>query len=115
MPVKTIRFYHEAELLLPASVDPETGYRYYDQGTVEKARVILRLRQMELSISDIKTHGYDTRLPTREVYIKGPGMIFKGNPKKYLTEIQIPIGVGFAHRINADRFARALGGRSPPY
>ena len=78
-------------MLLPASVDPETGYRYYDQGTVEKARVILRLLQMELSISDIKTHGYDTRLPTREVYIKGPGMIFKGNPKKYLTEIQIPI------------------------
>jgi len=28
-------------------------------------------------------------LPTREVYIKGPGMIFKGNPKNYLTEIQI--------------------------
>ena len=255
MPVKTIRFYHEAELLLPASVDPETGYRYYDQGNAEKARVILRLRQMELSISDIKallenydddaqilayleehrqaieakierlqnvtlsldqiirkereaqmisdqsnqqivekqieeqriagitmqgkysdcgksfgalfknlgryvngkpfclhhdgeyreddahfdvcvpvksekqvegvfyrklpacrcvclthqgpyetlgrpyqrvleyikTQGYGTQLPTREVYIKGPGMIFKGNPKKYLTEIQIPI------------------------
>jgi DNA-binding transcriptional MerR regulator/effector-binding domain-containing protein len=26
--------------------------------------------------------------PTREVYIKGPGMIFRGNPKNYLTEIQ---------------------------
>ncbi len=30
-----------------------------------------------------------TKLPTREVYIKGPGMIFKGNPKNYITEIQI--------------------------
>jgi DNA-binding transcriptional MerR regulator/effector-binding domain-containing protein len=30
-------------------------------------------------------------LPTREVYVKGPGMIFKGNPKNYLTEIQMPI------------------------
>ena len=29
-------------------------------------------------------------LPTREVYVKGPGMIFKGNPKNYLTEIQLP-------------------------
>jgi DNA-binding transcriptional MerR regulator/effector-binding domain-containing protein len=29
-------------------------------------------------------------LPTREIYIKGPGMIFKGNPKNYLTEIQLP-------------------------
>ncbi len=32
-----------------------------------------------------------TKLPTREVYLKGPGMIFKGNPKNYITEIQILI------------------------
>jgi hypothetical protein len=30
-------------------------------------------------------------MPTREVYLKGPGMIFKGNPKNYLTEIQIQV------------------------
>ncbi|KAF0177596.1 MAG: hypothetical protein FD161_2400 [Limisphaerales bacterium] len=30
-------------------------------------------------------------LPTREVYLKSPGMIFKGNPKKHLTEIQLPV------------------------
>jgi hypothetical protein len=29
--------------------------------------------------------------PTREIYLKGPGMIFKGNPENYLTEIQIMI------------------------
>jgi effector-binding domain-containing protein len=39
----------------------------------------------------VKDHGYTIVSPTREVYIKGPGMIFKGNPQKYLTEIQIPI------------------------
>jgi DNA-binding transcriptional MerR regulator/effector-binding domain-containing protein len=33
--------------------------------------------------------GFKKILPTREVYLKGPGMIFKGNPKNYLTEIQI--------------------------
>jgi DNA-binding transcriptional MerR regulator len=38
-----------------------------------------------------KEHGYEVQLPTREVYIKGPGMIFRGNPRKYLTEIQLPI------------------------
>lgn len=32
---------------------------------------------------------YKKILPTREVYIKGPGMIFAGNPKNYLTEIQL--------------------------
>lgn len=39
----------------------------------------------------VKEKGYEIDLPTREVYVKGPGMIFKGNPKKYLTEIQLPI------------------------
>ena len=29
--------------------------------------------------------------PSREVYIKGPGMIFKGNEENYITEIYIPV------------------------
>lgn len=43
-----------------------------------------------------KDHGYLTLTPTREIYIKGPGMIFKGNPKNYLTEIQIPFEIAGA-------------------
>jgi effector-binding domain-containing protein len=39
----------------------------------------------------IKQKGYCAQTPCREVYLKGPGMIFKGNPKKYLTEIQMLI------------------------
>jgi DNA-binding transcriptional MerR regulator len=39
----------------------------------------------------VKQCGYTISLPTREVYLKGPGMIFRGNPKKYVTEIQLPI------------------------
>jgi effector-binding domain-containing protein len=39
----------------------------------------------------IRNKGYEVLRPTREVYHKGPGMIFRGNPKNYLTEIQIPI------------------------
>ena len=30
--------------------------------------------------------------PFREVFIKGPGMLVRGNPEKYITEIQFPIG-----------------------
>ncbi|HEX2972276.1 MAG TPA: GyrI-like domain-containing protein, partial [Tepidisphaeraceae bacterium] len=37
----------------------------------------------------VKSKGYTIVSPTREIYIKGPGMIFKGNPKNYLTEIQM--------------------------
>ncbi|MGE5194643.1 MAG: MerR family transcriptional regulator [Deltaproteobacteria bacterium] len=39
----------------------------------------------------IRDKGYEALLPSREVYLKGPGMIFKGNPQKYLTEIQVLI------------------------
>lgn len=36
----------------------------------------------------INEKGYKSIIPSREIYIRGPGMIFKGNPKNYLTEIQ---------------------------
>lgn len=32
--------------------------------------------------------------PFREVFIKGPGMVIKGNPNKYITEILFPIKEG---------------------
>ena len=32
--------------------------------------------------------------PFREVYIKGPGMLIKGNPDKYITEILFPLKEG---------------------
>jgi len=51
--VKTLRFYHEKGILIPYSVDDATGYRSYDETKIEKARIIMRLRQMEFSIEDI--------------------------------------------------------------
>jgi DNA-binding transcriptional MerR regulator/effector-binding domain-containing protein len=35
--------------------------------------------------------GFGVTIPTREIYHKGPGMFFRGNPKNYLTEIQMLI------------------------
>jgi DNA-binding transcriptional MerR regulator len=46
-------------------------------------------RSYEKILTYVKAKGYEIAMPTREVYLKGPGMIFKGNPKKYLTEIQM--------------------------
>jgi hypothetical protein len=48
-------------------------------------------RSHEKILGYIKSKGYKMRLPSQEIYLKGPGMLFKGNPKKYLTEIQIMI------------------------
>ncbi|MBC2604562.1 MerR family transcriptional regulator [Pelagicoccus albus] len=36
----------------------------------------------------VKSKGLKIVSPTREIYHKGPGMILKGNPKRYVTEIQ---------------------------
>jgi effector-binding domain-containing protein len=36
-------------------------------------------------------HGLQLQPPFREVFIKGPGMLLKGNPDKYITEILFPI------------------------
>ncbi len=53
--VKALRFYHEKGILVPTSTDPATGYRMYDAGKIDRARVVMRLRQMEFSIEDIST------------------------------------------------------------
>lgn len=35
--------------------------------------------------------GLECTGPYREHYIKGPGMVFKRNPEKYITEVQMPV------------------------
>lgn len=53
LPVKTLRFYHEKGLLIPASIDAATGYREYDDGCVERAKIIKNLRRLEFSLEEI--------------------------------------------------------------
>lgn len=54
LPIKTLRYYHEEGLLVPRFVDPETGYRYYEQGQIETARAIVFLRGLEFPLAEIK-------------------------------------------------------------
>jgi DNA-binding transcriptional MerR regulator/effector-binding domain-containing protein len=53
LPVKTLRFYHEKGLLVPAATDPASHYRYYDDRNIERARVITALRALEFSLDEI--------------------------------------------------------------
>lgn len=48
-------------------------------------------RSYEALSAYIQENGCQTDQPIREIYLKGPGMIFKGNPQKYRTEIQMMI------------------------
>lgn len=54
LPVKTIRLYHEEGLLVPARVDPATGYRGFDARNVEQARRIRRLRELSFPLAEIR-------------------------------------------------------------
>ncbi len=53
--VKALRNYHSSGLLVPAEVDPVTGYRAYHVGQLADAAVIRKLRQLEVSLEDIST------------------------------------------------------------
>lgn len=49
-----LRHYHELGLLLPASVDPESGYRYYTEGQMAIAGVIAILRAVDMPLVEIR-------------------------------------------------------------
>jgi DNA-binding transcriptional MerR regulator/effector-binding domain-containing protein len=53
LPVKTLRYYHEEGILLPSRTDPVTGYRWYDEGSLQRARMVKRLRELDFGIDEI--------------------------------------------------------------
>lgn len=52
--IKTLRYYEKEKLLIPAFIDPNTGYRYYETSQLTELSKIISLRQVGLSIKDIK-------------------------------------------------------------
>lgn len=52
--VKTLRHYHEVELLEPSFVNPGNGYRHYVEAQIPVAQVIRRLRALEMPVADVK-------------------------------------------------------------
>ncbi|MGY1822936.1 MerR family transcriptional regulator [Geodermatophilus sp. SYSU D00079] len=52
--VRTLRRYHDAGLLEPATVDDASGYRYYSAEQIPTAQVIHRLRELDVPLSDVQ-------------------------------------------------------------
>lgn len=52
--VKTLRHYHDMELLEPHHVDQVTGYRYYTVDQVPNAQVVRRLRELGMPLADVR-------------------------------------------------------------
>jgi DNA-binding transcriptional MerR regulator len=53
--VKALRHYHDTGVLIPAAVDPFTGYRSYDVAQIPAAQVIRRLRDLGMPLDSVRT------------------------------------------------------------
>ncbi|MEV6928011.1 MerR family transcriptional regulator [Dactylosporangium sp. NPDC051485] len=51
---KTLRYYHDIELLVPAAVDATSGHRRYHPGQVGDAHLIRRLRGLDMPLAEIR-------------------------------------------------------------
>lgn len=52
--VKALRHYHDLGLLVPADVDPTSGYRYYDVSQVPTAQLIRRFRDLGMPLDEVR-------------------------------------------------------------
>jgi DNA-binding transcriptional MerR regulator len=65
--IKMLRAYHESGILVPASVDPQSGYRNYTADQLADAAIIARLRALDLPLDQVRevVHGRDPELTRR--------------------------------------------------
>lgn len=55
LPVTALRFYDGAGVLVPAAVDPSSGYRRYAPAQVAAARLVARLRRVGMPLAAVRT------------------------------------------------------------
>ena len=51
--VRTLHYYNETGLLIPAFVDESSGYRYYDEASLLRMQEILFYRELDFSLKSI--------------------------------------------------------------
>ncbi len=69
--VKTLRYYHEVELLAPTAVDPASGYRRYGTDQVAQAHLIRRLRELDMPLPEIRAVLAATDQAARDAALRG--------------------------------------------
>ena len=52
--IKALRLYDQLDLLQPRHVDPQSGYRFYEQDQLPRARMIRNLRDMDMPLATIR-------------------------------------------------------------
>ena len=52
---KALRLYDQLDLLAPAHVDDKSGYRWYSEAQIERARQVALLRRLDMPLGEIKS------------------------------------------------------------
>lgn len=68
--VRTLHYYDEIGLLTPSEVISETGYRYYDETSLEKLQQILFYRELSFSLKEIIQIMNASDYDKREAFIR---------------------------------------------
>lgn len=58
MPVRTLRYYDEINVLKPNVVDPFSGYRYYTEDNISEANLVKLLREVGFTLEEIIMYKY---------------------------------------------------------
>lgn len=56
IPISTLRYYDEIELVIPAKIDDSSGYRYYSNTQLSIIDTITYFRYLNISLKDIKAY-----------------------------------------------------------
>jgi effector-binding domain-containing protein len=90
----------DAEVAVPVAGNPQVNgkIKIYQLPAVDQMACLIHRgpyeelsRSYQALMAWIETNRYKVNGPNREIYLKGPGMILKGHPANYLTEIQVPV------------------------
>jgi len=80
---RLLRYYDSIGLLRPQRIDPETGYRYYSAGQLERLNRILALKDLGLSLDQV-ARMLDDKISTAE--IRGMLALKKAELERTLAE-----------------------------
>ncbi|MBB6729411.1 MerR family transcriptional regulator [Cohnella zeiphila] len=66
VPAKTLRFYDQLGLLVPAHIDPQTGYRYYRSDQLLRLHRIMAFKDLGVTLEQMKNL-LDDEVPAAEI------------------------------------------------
>lgn len=87
--VKTLRYYDELGLLRPVRVDEFTGYRYYSADQLPRLNRILALKDLGLSLEEVKKLG---QLMGRVRFL-GPPMGIYHDPEFREQDVNVEVAI----------------------